>query len=125
MGYQKRFNLKNIEIVKNVGYNGHMDILKRAVQVELERIENIIKEYELELENLPDGYLSKKTINGKVYYYLQNRKEGKIVSNYIGKEDCDIELISQRLEKRKHIEIMLKALNKERKKAERMLEAAK
>lgn len=102
-----------------------MDILKHAVQVELERIENVIKEYELELENLPDGYLSKKTINGKVYYYLQNRKEGKIVSNYIGKEDCDIEQISQRLEKRKHIEIMLKALNKERKKAERMLEAAK
>lgn len=125
MGYQKRFNLKNIEITKNVGYNGHMDILKHAVQVELERIENVIKEYELELENLPDGYLSKKTINGKVYYYLQNRKEGKIVSNYIGKEDCDIEQISQRLEKRKHIEIMLKALNKERKKAERMLEAAK
>ena len=101
-----------------------MDILKRAVQIELERIENVIQEYELELEKLPNGYLSKKTINGKVYYYLQRREEDKIVSNYVGKEDCDIEQISQQLEKRKHIKIVLKALNKEKKKAERMLEAA-
>ena len=57
-----------------------MDILKRAVQIELERIENGIQEYELELEKLPNGYLSKKTINGKVYYYLQNReKENRIM----------------------------------------------
>ena len=102
-----------------------MDILQSAVQVELERIEKVIQEYELELEKLPDGYLSKKTINGKVYYYLQRREGDKIVSNYVGKKDCDVEQISQQLEMRKHIEIVLKALNREKKKAERMLEAGK
>lgn len=36
-----------------------------------------------ELRTLPQGYISQKTINGKVYHYLQARAQGKLQSRYI------------------------------------------
>ena len=37
------------------------------------------------LPSLPEGYISKKTIKEKQYYYLQNRIDGKIRSRYLKK----------------------------------------
>lgn len=42
---------------------------------------------EVELEELPQGYISKKVISNNVYYYLQRRVKDKIKSEYIKKED--------------------------------------
>ncbi len=36
---------------------------------------------------LPQGYISKKNIKGKQYFYLQTRKGGKIISRYIKSQD--------------------------------------
>ena len=49
-----------------------------------------------EINTLPQGYISKKNINGKQYFYLQNRLNGKVLSKYI-KED-EVENISASLE---------------------------
>ena len=41
------------------------------------------------LPSLPEGYISKKTIKEKQYYYLQNRIDGKIRSRYLKKNEID------------------------------------
>lgn len=41
------------------------------------------------LETLPQGYITKKTIKGKQYYYLQNRVNGKITSKYVKENEVD------------------------------------
>lgn len=44
---------------------------------------------ETELETLVRGYISKKTIKGKTYCYLQNRVDGKLTSQYLKTEEVD------------------------------------
>ncbi len=55
-----------------------------------------LREMQYQINSLPQGYISKKKIKGKQYFYLQNRVNGKVVSKYI-KED-DVEKISSELE---------------------------
>ena len=45
----------------------------------MERLDEIL----LQLEGLPHGYISRKTIKGKVYTYLQYFHKGKILSFYV------------------------------------------
>lgn len=58
----------------------------------LERLHNTLSQ----MNTLPQGYISKKTIKGKQYSYLQNRVNGRLMSKYI-KED-DVGKISLELE---------------------------
>ncbi len=61
--------------------------------------ESLIKELQMinsQMQVLPKGYISKKTIKGKQYFYLQNRANGKVLSKYIKKDD--VEKISSELE---------------------------
>ena len=44
-------------------------------------------EIEQQLSNLPKGYISKKTIGGKLYLYLQNRNGDTVESRYIKAEE--------------------------------------
>lgn len=46
-----------------------------------------LQDMQAQMSILPQGYISKKTIQGKQYFYLQNRANGKVVSKYI-KEDA-------------------------------------
>ena len=61
-----------------------------------------IKELLFELESLPRGYISKKTIHGKKYFYLQYLDNKKIVSKYI--KENELEPLKKDLERRKEIE---------------------
>ncbi len=45
-----------------------------------------LQEMQSQMNILPQGYISKKTIQGKQYFYLQNRVNSKVLSKYI-KED--------------------------------------
>ena len=56
-----------------------------------------------QIDILPRGYISKKMIKGKQYFYLQNRVNGKVLSKYI-KED-DIDRISSELELSKRYKV--------------------
>lgn len=83
-------------------------------------LKSIIKEYENLLvkrdnilENLflmPAGYVSKKNINGKDYYYLQCRVQGKVTSVYIKNENVDT--IEKELSLRKKYESELSDIEK-------------
>ncbi|MBO4286448.1 MAG: hypothetical protein J5880_03855 [Bacilli bacterium] len=67
-----------------------------------------INELLIEIESLPSGYISKKNIHGKDYFYLQYKNNGKLVSKYI-KED-DLEKLKEDLKRREEIENEIKSL---------------
>ena len=78
-------------------------------------INSIINEYNDLLEKLqdmksqihtfPKGYISKKTIKGKQYFYLQNRVNDKVVSKYIKEDDIEIVSLELKLSKKYKAEI--------------------
>ena len=55
---------------------------------------------EKDLSVLPQGYISKKNISGKTYYYLQNRVSGKMTGEYLKKDEVDRVYEQIRLRKR-------------------------
>ena len=62
-------------------------------------------EIEQKLSVLPKGYISKKTIGGKQYFYLQTRNGDTIESKYIKAEE--VEEITRQLSSRKEYEAEL------------------
>lgn len=60
-----------------------MSALDDLFTEEYERLKRMQSAMERELNRLPKGYLSKKNIGGKQYYYFQCRKGSKIVSSYV------------------------------------------
>ncbi len=75
---------------------------------------NILKEsYEEQLLTLPKGTLRVRQKGNNTYYYLSYRNGKKVATDYIGKDEDYILKIKEQLEKRRHIEEMLKELNKE------------
>ena len=54
---------------------------------------------ERERDKLPIGYISKKTIKGRVQFYLQRREGNKVTSSYIKAED--VNPVSEGIDKRK------------------------
>lgn len=99
-----------------------MSLLTEAVIQEQLRIERMIQQYETELAILPKGTLITKSIKGNQYYYLQYRNGQKTVSEYIGRQDEKIAEIQQQIDRRKHIQAMVKALHEEYATAEKMME---
>lgn len=96
-----------------------MSILDGVMREEHDRLNRIIAKIEQEIEELPKGYISEKKINGKSYYYLQFRENGKVKSIYIKKDEVDAyrDLIARRNE----LIIKLKGLKADRKKLEKVL----
>lgn len=60
---------------------------------------------ETELQTLVQGYISRKTIKGKRYCYLQNRVGGKLISQYLKSEEVDE--VKEQIARRKQYEAEL------------------
>ena len=99
-----------------------MSLLENAVVQEQRRIEYMIEKYETELADLPKGVLIAKMIKGNQYYYLQYRSGKKTISEYIGRKSDKVEKVQQQIERRRHIQSMLKALSEEYATAQKMME---
>lgn len=97
-----------------------MTIATQIIDRELERNRRMILEYENELSKLPRGKLTIKKINSHSYFYLKFREGEKVVTKYIGKDYCDITALQELLEKRKHIEEMLRQLKTEKRELEKL-----
>lgn len=97
-----------------------MNMILTTVLQEKRRIEYMLERYREEYENLPKGTISEKAVGDKTYYYLKYREGKKIVSKYISKADIDI--LKEQVEKRKHIETMIKSLTEELTIANKILE---
>ena len=84
------------------------------------RCRHAIRAYEKAIkEECIQGYLSKKTIKGKTYYYLQRRNGKKVVSTYIKNED--VEHIQKKIVMRKNYEYEIARLKDSMKDAEKFL----
>ena len=91
-----------------------------TIAQEKKRIEYMLTRYQEEYDRLPKGSLSEKKAGTRTYYYLKYRDGKKVISEYINKSRID-ELRIQ-LEKRRHIEVMMKSLQEELAIANRVLE---
>ena len=88
-----------------------MNMILTTVLQEKRRIEYMLEKYGKEYERLPKGTISERMVNGKTYFYLKYRDGKKVVSPYIAKDG--VEKLRERIEKRKHIEAMIKSLKEE------------
>ena len=66
-----------------------------------------IEEIKEEIEKLPKGYISNKTISGKTRHYLQWTENGKVKSLYLREEDY--ERVKSEIEQRKELQNLLRA----------------
>ena len=101
-----------------------MSMLMAVIALEEVRNENMITEYTKELEKLPRGKITPKTVNGKIYYYLYYRDGKKVISKYIGKDEESLTAVREGLTRRSQIEQIIKKLKEEKeqiKKLEAML----
>ena len=64
----------------------------------MDNLQEKIAQLEKEIEKLPHGYISRKTINGKIRQYHQWTENGKKKSKYLNNDDATImaELIEKR-----------------------------
>ncbi|MDY0257292.1 hypothetical protein [Gudongella oleilytica] len=83
-----------------------MSVLDNVLAEEYERMQRIRQAMQKELEELPQGYISKKKIKGNVYFYLQWRSGSKVLSKYVHPENL-VE-IEQKIKRRKEL---LKSIN--------------
>ena len=103
----------------------HMSYFAATTLREVKRMKALREVYEKQLEILPKGSLRTKERNGKKYFYLSYRSNGKVVSEYIGKNETVIEDLRERLERRKGIEGLIKNIKKELVLMNKVLEVAK
>lgn len=96
-----------------------MNLILETIAKEKKRIEYQLSTYMNMIDKLPKGTLSGSNRNGQTYYYLKYRENGKVVSKYVGTEVSELQ---RQIEKRKHISVMIKALEEELKIANRALE---
>lgn len=82
--------------------------MNNAIVVEYTKLLEEKARLEKTLSELPQGYISNKTINGKVYHYLQNRVAGKMTGEYLKKDEVD--KTAEQLRLRKQCETELPAL---------------
>lgn len=99
-----------------------MNLILHTVMQEKQRIEYMLEKYQSELADLPKGTISEKNVGGKVYYYLKYRDGKKVVSQYVSKKEIDN--VRGLVEKRRHIEAMIKSLYDEKAIADKVLEGA-
>lgn len=97
-----------------------MNLIISTVMQEKQRIDYMLAKYQEALVGLPKGTISEKQVKDNTYYYLKYRDGKKIVSKYVGKKK--IEELKQQIDRRRHIETMIKSLLEEQKLAEKVLE---
>ena len=76
--------------------------------MEKQKILNQITELTEQIGRLPKGYISKKTINGKTYYYHQWSEGGVKQSRYL--HDEEVEPLAAKIEQRKELQAKLRRL---------------
>ena len=87
-------------------------IIDRLLENEIQRNCLMQETYKREIQTLPQGSLSIKVQNGKTYCYLRYRRGEKVISEYAGSGE-NAENLRSGIERRKHLQAMLKALEEE------------
>lgn len=88
-----------------------MNMILTTITQEKKRIDYMLAKYKEERDRLLKGTISEKVVGDRTYYYLKYREGKKVISQYISK--ANIDKIREQIEKRKHIEAMIKSLQEE------------
>ena len=96
-----------------------MSVLYDVLEEEKERLLRMKSAMEKELESLPKGYLSKKRISGREYYYLQHRDGGKMVSSFV--PAADVEEMRTKVERRRQLQASIRECRENIRKLERVI----
>ncbi len=123
--YFFEFKQQIVDILNFVAYNEDrqvigLNLILHTVRQEKQRIDYMLAKYQSELSVLPKGTISEKTVGEKTYYYLKYRDGKKVVSKYVSKKE--IERVRALVEKRRHVEVMVKFLQEEKEIADQVLE---
>lgn len=97
-----------------------LNLILSTILQEKERIDRMLAKYQEELGTLPKGTISEKKVKQSTYFYLKYREGKKVISRYIPQKDVDA--VREQVEKRRHIETMIRSLQEERAIAEKALE---
>ncbi len=97
-----------------------LNLILSTILQEKERIDRMLAKYQEELGRLPKGTISEKKVKQSTYFYLKYREGKKVISRYIPQKD--VEAVREQVEKRRHIETMIRSLQEERAIAEKALE---
>ena len=97
-----------------------LNLILSTILQERERIDRMLAKYQEELEMLPKGTISEKKAGQTTYFYLKYREGKRVISKYIPQKD--VETVREQVEKRRHIETMIRSLQEERAIAEKALE---
>ena len=97
-----------------------LNLILSTILQERERIDRMLAKYQEELEMLPKGTTSEKKAGQSTYFYLKYREGKRVISKYIPQKD--VETVREQVEKRRHIETMIRSLQEERAIAEKALE---
>lgn len=89
--------MKILDLLVMKGYL--MSILAEVLEEEYDRSIRLSNALQKEINDLPNGSLQKKNINGKDYWYLQYREGKKIKSKYI--KSIEVEEMKEKIAKRK------------------------
>ena len=97
-----------------------LNLILSTILQERERIDRMLAKYREELETLPKGTISEKKAGQSTYFYLKYREGKRVISKYVPQKD--VETVREQVEKRRHIETMIRSLQEERAIAEKALE---
>ena len=97
-----------------------LNLILSTILQEKERIDRMLTKYQEQLGTLPKGTISEKKVKQAIYFYLKYREGKKVVSRYIPQKD--VETVREQVEKRRHIETMIRFLQEELAIAEKALE---
>lgn len=103
----------------------YMSYIASVIEREAERMSALLVLYEDQLAALPKGSLRSKERNGRRYFYLSYRKNGKVVTDYVGTDEALLDTLREQLKRRQDIEQLSKALKHELRRMNKAREAAK
>jgi len=99
-----------------------MEILDGVLKEELERLRELRRNYEKEISGLPKGSLVAKNIKGNIYYYLNYRKGGKGVFEYMGKlNKNELDGMKKKIEERRKLIKLNQKVKKDIEKLKKMI----
>lgn len=90
-----------------------MNVIYEMLAEEKKRNINMQQAYRSELEKLPKGTICKKIIGNKAYFYLKYRQDKQVISKYVGKDSQEISILIEKINKRKYLENVMRALRAE------------
>jgi len=102
-----------------------MSYIAAMIEREAEKMSALLGLYEKQLGALPKGSLRVKERGGKSYFYLSYRKDGKVVTDYVGNDETTLNSLKEQLERRQGIGRLCKAIKRELRLMNKAMEATK